>query len=86
MPVIVLYKLVELSLDVSGAGIFKSVKDALQSEDVDLLNYFRQNLVGYASDSELTMRGKNNGLIAPIRKEARKKTFMPLIAWLTDWN
>lgn len=58
VPAIVFYKLVELSVDVTGEGIYKSVRDALQSEDVYLFNYFRNNLVGYASDGEPTMTGR----------------------------
>lgn len=75
VPVVVFYKLVELSSDVTAQGIYTSVKTALQNEDVDLLNYFRTNLVGFASDGEPTMSGQNNGLIALIRKDSKNHIF-----------
>lgn len=75
VPVIVFYKLVELSSDVTALGIYKSVKDAFQSENVDFLNYFRHNLVGFASDGEPTMSGQYNGLIAHIRNEVHNPIF-----------
>lgn len=75
VPVIVFYKLVLLSSDVTAAGIYKSVRDALQSEDVDFYNYFRNNLVGFASDGEPTIAGRNNGLIALIRDHAKNPIF-----------
>lgn len=75
VPVIVFYKLVELSVDVIGAGIYRNVRDAIQSEEVDLYSYFRHNLVGYASDGEATMSGQYSGLIAHIRKNAKNKIF-----------
>lgn len=47
------------------------IQNAFESEDLDFLSYYRQNLVGYASDGEPVMAGKNNGLIALIRKDAK---------------
>lgn len=75
VPVIVFYKLILLSSDVTAAGIYKSVNDALQSEDVDFFNYFRHNLIGFASDGEPTMSGQYNGLVAHIRNDAVKDIF-----------
>lgn len=75
VPVIVFYKLIQLSLDVTGEGIYKSVMKSFQSESVDFIKYFQDNLVGYASDGEPTMSGKHNGLIAHIRKGAKKNVF-----------
>lgn len=71
VPVVVFYKLVELSSDVTAKGIYTSIQNAFKSEDLDFLSYFRQNLVGYASDGEPVMAAKNNGLIALIRKDAK---------------
>lgn len=67
--------IVLLSVDVTGAGIYKSVRDSFQSEEVDLFSYFRNNLVGYASDDEASMSGQYNGLIAHIRKDTKKYIF-----------
>lgn len=75
IPVVVFYKLIELSVDVTGAGIYQSMKDAFQSEAVDFFKYFKENLVGYASDGEPTMSGQHNGVIAHIRRDVQRNIF-----------
>lgn len=75
VPVIVFYKLIELSSDLSGAGIYKSFENAFQDEEIDLFNYFRQNLIGFASDGEPTLTGAYNGLIAHIRNHVKNPIF-----------
>lgn len=72
VPVIAFYKLIELTLDVTGEGIYNSIKQAFLSEKVDFFSYFKRNVVGYASDGEPTMAGKKSGVIAFIRKDAEK--------------
>lgn len=75
VPVIVFYKLVELSVDVSARGIHKSIVNAFESEELDFLNYFKRNIVGFASDGEPVMAGRTNGLVALVRKDAKNFIF-----------
>lgn len=69
IPIVCFYKLVETTSDVTAKGFFGSIKQALYAEDVDLYGYFKKNLVGYVSDGENVMTGKEGGLISYIRKQ-----------------
>lgn len=63
IPIVCFYKLVETTSDVTAKGFFESIKQALYAEDVDLYGYFKKSLVGYVSDGENVMTGKEGGLI-----------------------
>lgn len=69
------YKLVETSADVTARGFFSSIKNAFLAEEKDFYSYFKQNLVGYASDGEAVMSGKSNGLKAIFREEVKHPVF-----------
>lgn len=68
VPVICFYRLLETSSDVTALGFFNTITNALKSEERDLYDYFRHNLVGYVSDGENVMTGVVGGLISHIRK------------------
>lgn len=68
VPTVCFYKLVGTSSDRTAKGLYKSIRDAMIEEERDFFNYFKRNLVGYASDGERVMSGTANGLISLIRK------------------
>lgn len=68
VPVVCLYRLLETSSDRTAAGLFKTLKNAMLTEESDLFSYFKRNLVGYAFDGERVMSGYTGGLISHIRQ------------------
>lgn len=75
VPVVCFYRLLETSSDRTAAGLFKTIKDAMISEENDLFSYFKRNLVGYASDGERVMSGHLGGLISIIRRNTEKPIY-----------
>lgn len=63
VPIVYFYKLIEISVDETAAGYFKSLADSFIEEERDLYNHLRHNLIGFASDGAAVMMGKHNGLI-----------------------
>lgn len=68
VPSICFYRLIETSSDVTASGYFNSIINAMKSEERNLYDYFRHNLIGYVSDGEHVMTGVAGGLISYIRK------------------
>lgn len=67
VPITCFYKLLETSSDVTANGFFKTIWDGLKNEERDFFNYFKRNLIGFASDGESVMSGVRGGLISFIR-------------------
>lgn len=70
-PSVVFYKLVETTSVVTAKGYFETIKNSFYEENVDFYAYFKKNLVGYISDGESTMAGREGGLISFIRKQTK---------------
>jgi len=70
-PVVCFYGLIETTSDRTASGLFNSIVATMSAEKRDFLNYFKRNLVGYASDGERVMSGSSGGLISFIRKHTR---------------
>lgn len=66
VPIMYFYKLIECSLDQSADGLFKALKNAFVEEEVDFIQYLRNNLIGYISDGAPVMLTKN-GLVSKFR-------------------
>lgn len=75
VPVVCFYRLVETTSDLTAKGLFKSITDAMKSEEVDFYKYFRNNLVGYISDGERVMTGKEGGVISFIRQDVKNPIY-----------
>lgn len=75
VPILCFYKLVETSSTVTAKGYFESIQKAMYTEDVDFYGYFKKHLVGYVSDGEKVMSGKEGGLISYIRKIAHHPVY-----------
>lgn len=75
VPVMVFYRLVETSSDVSALGYFNTIKKAMTEENVEIYDYFQRNLVGYASDGASVMVGEDGGLISYVRRVTENPIF-----------
>lgn len=73
-PIVYFYKLIPMTDDLSADGHFAVIESAI-TDDPGLLVYFKQNLVGFASDGAAVMTGKKNGLVAKIRAFVTNKVY-----------
>lgn len=64
-PIVMFYRLIELTDDETGKGLFTSLLNKIQEDGLE--DKFKTNLAGYASDGASVTAGQQKGLIAVLK-------------------
>ena len=67
------YRLIEAGEDSTAEGLLKVLKDAIYSEEIDIMPSLRENIVGFGSDgASVNLFGKG-GFVVKLQNFLRKK-------------